>query len=315
MAGRRGSRSVRSDPKGSVSPPGRRSRRGRGARARVGGRRPRSGSGPAGSARAGSSARLPNRSTAAPPSRSSVVQVTPWSSMLPAAARIVANGVRRSWDTESSRAVMRASLRRATSASSASETSRSRCTAWPSWSAAADRILVSARSGSRPPRDLSAQSEPRTSPGTSRRTRWTTADAPPLRRSGPTATWVRTHRAGSAPGIRWSTTCHFGMGRGSLGAVSATTRSSDGVGPSPSQDRSIALDSASWARTAWAASVRFWLVASERLILKRASASRARSVTACACVAWRAASRPIATATARNRSRFSHSFGSLTVSV
>ncbi len=104
--------------------------------------------------------------------RSSSDQRTSGSSMLPAAARIVASGVRRSCETESRSAVLRASLSRAISAVVASRASLSRATAWPSWSAAADRILVSARSGSGRPRVRAAHSDPRLSPATSTRIRW-----------------------------------------------------------------------------------------------------------------------------------------------
>ena len=47
----------------------------------------------------------------------------------------------------------------------------------------------------------------------------------------------------------------------------------------------------------------------------KACASRARWATSWACSAWSATSRPMATATARRRSRFSHSSGLLIVKV
>ncbi len=58
------------------------------------------------------------------------------SARFPAVARMLASGVRRSWDTESSRALLNASLRRATSARTASSRSRSRRRASAIWSAA-----------------------------------------------------------------------------------------------------------------------------------------------------------------------------------
>ena len=67
---------------------------------------------------------------------------------VPAAARMEASGVRRSCETESSRADFSASLRRDTSAEVASRVSRSRSSDPPIWSAAAARTLVSPGSGS-----------------------------------------------------------------------------------------------------------------------------------------------------------------------
>ena len=65
-------------------------------------------------------------------------------SRLPAAARITASGVRKSWETDWRSDVLRASPWRATSAALASAAMRSRATACPIWSAAAasSRVCV-----------------------------------------------------------------------------------------------------------------------------------------------------------------------------
>ena len=67
---------------------------------------------------------------------------------VPAAARMDASGVRRSWETESSNADLIASLRREISAVVASRRSRSRSSDPPIWSAAAAITRVSPASGS-----------------------------------------------------------------------------------------------------------------------------------------------------------------------
>ena len=242
------------------------------------------------------------------------VQATDSSSMLPAAARMVASGVRRSCETESSRAVLRASPRRAISALVRSRPARSRTIAWPSWSAAAERMRVSARSGSRSSRARRAQTEPSASPDASTRTRWTVARSA-LRRTMAVATCIRTQRAGSLPGERCSTTCHAGTGSGCPGAVSAIVFSSVGVAPRPNHMRSIAAAAANRSSTMGAASSTVLVSTRARLMPKRAWASRALWATSSACSACRATSRPMATATARRSRRFSHSSGLLTVKV
>ena len=89
-------------------------------------------------------------------SRSIASALSCWSSALsplpgrsvPAAARIVASGVRRSCETDCSRADLSASLWRAISAACDSAARRSWASAWPIWSAAAASSRVSVRSGS-----------------------------------------------------------------------------------------------------------------------------------------------------------------------
>ena len=73
---------------------------------------------------------------------SSLDHATSGSARLPAVARMLASGVRRSCETESSRALLRASLRRAISALVASPRSRSRRSPSASWSAASDKRRV-----------------------------------------------------------------------------------------------------------------------------------------------------------------------------
>ena len=95
---------------------------------------------------------------------SSLDQPTSGSARFPAVARMLASGVRRSCETESSRALLSASLRRATSALVASPRSRSRRSPSASWSAASDRRRVASGSGGAEPAGLTAQSDPKALP-------------------------------------------------------------------------------------------------------------------------------------------------------
>ena len=143
---------------------------------------------------------------------------------VPAAARIVASGVRRSCDTDWSRADLSASLWRAISAACASAASRSWAIAWPIWSAAAESSRVSVRSGSAAPagRERPDRAE-RPAAGLD-----PDAVEPSRRRPGRRVrlgAWTRTQRAGSSPGIRRSTRCRPAVDGRGPDAVSATTRS------------------------------------------------------------------------------------------
>ncbi len=95
---------------------------------------------------------------------SSLDHATSGSARLPAVARMLASGVRRSCETESSSALLRASLRRAISALVASPRSRSRRSPSASWSAASDRRRVVSGSGGAVPAGLMAQSDPEGAP-------------------------------------------------------------------------------------------------------------------------------------------------------
>ncbi len=134
---------------------------------------------------------------------------------LPAAARIDASGVRRSWETDSRRAVLRASLRRAISASRASSARRSCSSAWATWSAADASSRVSLAEGRPRARRRVAQSEPSARPPASsvtRRTDWrcraASCSAEPSPATGAprarriVAVWIVCQRAGASPGVR-----------------------------------------------------------------------------------------------------------------
>ena len=146
-------------------------------------------------------------------SRSIASALSRWSSSLsplpgrsvPAAARIVASGVRRSCDTDCSSADLSASLWRAISAAWASAASRSCASAWPTWSAAADRRRVAVRSGS--PR-LAITEAPDRSEGPPRRLDPDAIGLAPARaglRASHLVWWTRLQRAGVSSGVRWRT--------------------------------------------------------------------------------------------------------------
>ena len=82
------------------------------------------------------------------------------SARFPAVARMLASGVRRSCETESSRALLRASLRRATSALVASWRRRSRRRPSAIWSAASESSRVASASGDPLPRRLDRPERP-----------------------------------------------------------------------------------------------------------------------------------------------------------
>jgi hypothetical protein len=240
---------------------------------------------------------------------SSGVHATSGSIRLPAVARIAASGVRRSCETESSRADLRASPWRATSAAVASAANRSRTTDWPSWSAAAARSRLWDRPGNGSPRVRVAHTEPVVSTPAWIGTRKTaTASSRARDRSGD-GSWLRAHAGWPSAEVSWRIQRDETVGRGSVGELSATTCSSWIDGPSPTQTRAISASRARRAAMSGAASRADAALAMPRLMANIARASDVRSSASrrrCSCSAL---SRPMAMATTRKSSRSSHSSG------
>ena len=239
---------------------------------------------------------------------------------LPAAARIEASGVRRSCETESSRAVFSASLWRASSALVASARRRSCSTAWPIWSAAAASMRVSARDGCGAPIGHETPTglrgrvrPPRCSPG-----------RPPSPRAASTS--VRSRRPALRPGAPGH--AHGSSVKARLRACASGRSRSNGrrkrrsrvaVGRHPFASRysspgrcgratcSVARRSVSTIDDK-ATSV-CDRVASARLTWNRTRASRSRTSAASARLRWRAARWPTTIPTASSRTRFDQLLG------
>ena len=159
----------------------------------------------------------------------------------PAAARIVASGVRRSWDTDWRSADLRASLCRATSAACDSAARRSWASAWPTWSAAAAYNRVSVRSGSPRRRSRRAQIEPYARPPDSIRAR--KASCPPPPRADAPGRWTRTQPAGSSLEARPRTLTTEGRAGRVSPPLSAATRSDASSAPSATHTRAARVSS------------------------------------------------------------------------
>ena len=188
---------------------------------------------------------------------------------------------------------MSASLRRATSASSASrhEAVAPDGLAELVRGGRQDARLGSVRAPTVPP-TRRAQSEPRISPGTSMRMRWTVVPSRGLARRpvGPPATMrPRPLAQARRPASAGARPCNVGTGSGAPAAVSATIVSSAGLGPSPTHRRSIVPGRSELAEDGRARrSARSSVVAKDRLIWNSASASRARSAASAARSVWSA---------------------------
>ena len=293
--------------------PGRRARR---RRARRGARPPRSGSGRAGSV----TSRFrysTSRSIASALSRLVLLGSgrCPAGSV-PAAARIVASGVRRSCETDWRSADFSSSLWRAISAARDSAASRSWASACPTWSAAAASSRVSVSSGSPPDGLVSAQIEPKHA----RRPPRSARGRPRCRALARAARdwvgwWMRTHCAGSSPGMR-RRRCWCAREGGRPLACRCQPRPAPGRSrrarsrPDPCASRRAAAARWPGARHR---STRGWRA--------RSSPGRGRAPPARGRRAsrvrdrWRAASCPTTIPTKSSRTRLSHSAGSRTVKV
>ena len=232
---------------------------------------------------------------------------------VPAAARIVASGVRRSCDTDWSSADLRASLWRAISAACASAASRSWASAWPIWSAAAASSRVSVRSGSPDRASRSAQIEPsgcrrpRCGRGRPRGRRRPRA----LRLAG---WWTRTHCAGSSPGSAGARGASPGRGRGAAAGVGCDPLARvvrPERDPDRARSRPRAQDRRDLGSTAVVDCARRERPAHPEQRARLALARRAVSARA----RWSAASWPTTMPTNRSRNRLMSSAGSLIASV
>ena len=227
----------------------------------------------------------------------------------PADARMLASGVRRSWLTDSSRALWAASLRRATSASFASAASRSRCHATPSWSAVSDSSRVASRPGGPSARGRVSHTAPSGSLSASTVTR-NTAPSPASRR-GRLGWWARTHWAGSGPGRRTRAVTIGPVGNGPLPRSATTTSAS----PRVTRMRVAPVSARRRSRMAGSAACVDSDVTSVRLTTNRALASRNRRSASAARWDCDPASRAMVSPTSRNTNRSSHSRGSSTAKV
>ncbi len=239
--------------------------------------------------------------------RASASSARSGSMRLPAAARIDASGVRRSCETESSRADFAASLLRAISAPVASVARRSRSNAWPTWSAAAARTRVWPRPGGPALRRRTTQIEPRAPTpaviGIRKHGSRGSCTAAVVRRGS----WTRTHPIDSSPGRRCRSSYDAAILGGSAAPLSASTRSCPTSGPSPTQARVASTSERRISTSAGSAERAFVAVTSSRptRYCVRAWRSRRRAVSARArCIP---ASCPTTTPIASRRRRLSSS--------
>ena len=225
---------------------------------------------------------------------------------------MLASGVRRSCDTASSRADLRASLWRAISVSVAARRSSSRRRARPSWSAARASSRVASRPGSAASGGSSARSQPSVSSSASIRIFSSVpVPVPVTGRPDLGLSWARTQRAGCSPGVLARAVVNGEAGSGAPGRESARTR--DRAPRSATIQARASPASGTRRATIPAPAVsRSGAVASKRLIANSEVDSAARRAASCVRSAPSAARRPTTIATNRNSSRSSHSRGSAT---